>query len=125
MKLVALLLLCGLALFSGQQGPQREGNFDIRFEPTAVLQANAPIPFQITVKDALKKPLIGAKVTLQVEMLDHTRVRVYKTSTLDAGIYIAQPVFPVAGEWNVYVEVRRENQMSARTIQFSVPNSAQ
>ena len=124
MKLVTLLL-CASALLVGQQGPEKDGNFDIRFEPTAVLQAQAPIPFQIAVKDGLKKPLVGATVILQIELLDHTRVKVYKTSSLDPGIYIAQPVFPVPGEWNVYVEVRRDNQMSARTIQFSVPRSGQ
>lgn len=117
------LLLCAVGLLFAQQGEERAGNFDIRFEPTAKLQTGVRVPFQITVNDALKKPLVDAKVTLQIEMLDHTRVKVFPALALDAGTYVAKPVFPVAGEWSVYVEVRRNNEMSARTIQFSVADS--
>lgn len=105
----------------GQQGPEQNGNFDIRFEPWAKLQTGVQVPFQIIVKDSLNKPLTEAKVTLQIEMLDHTRVRVFPAPSINPGVYMAKPVFPVAGEWSVYVEVHRENQMSARTVQFSVP----
>ena len=122
-KFVALLL-CGFGLVLAQEGAERNGNFDIRFEPTAKLQNAVPIPFQVTVKDALNKPVVGAKVTLQIEMLDHTRVNVYPAAGLNPGVYVAKPVFPVAGEWNVYVEVHRSNEMSARTIQFSVADTA-
>ncbi len=120
MKFVALLL-CAFGLLRAQQGPERNGNFDIRFEPWAKLQTGVQVPFQITVKDSLSKPLIGAKVTLQIEMLDHTRVKVFPAPSINPGVYMAKPIFPVAGDWNVYVEVRRANQMSARTIEFSVP----
>ncbi len=116
--------LCGFGLLLAQQGPERDGNFDIRFEPTAKLQTGVQVPFQINVKDARKQPPIGAKVTLQIEMLDHSRVKVFAAPALNPGVYIAKPVFPTAGDWNVYVEVRRSNEMSSRTIQFSVADSA-
>lgn len=116
MKFAALSLCVLGALFA----QEREGNFDIRFEPTAILQTGAPVPFRIDVKDDLHKALIQAKVTLQIEMTDHSHVQVFPATAMDPGIYIAKPVFPEAGEWSVYVEVRRNNEMSARTIQFNV-----
>lgn len=124
-KRIALLFgLVGLLL-----AQEREGNFGIRFEPTAVLQTGAPIPFQITVQNADHKPLIDAKVTLQIETANHTHVKVFPAPAADQranpGVYIAKPVFDVAGEWEVYVEVRRQSgrwdEMSARTIQYNVP----
>jgi hypothetical protein len=122
----AALLICVLSFAAAQE---RDGNFSIRFEPTAVLQTDAPIPFQITVHDADHKPLADAKVTLQIETANHGDVKVFPAPPLDQraspGIYIAKPVFPHSGEWNVYVEVHRQNgrwdEMSARTIQFNVP----
>ncbi|MBV8729457.1 MAG: FixH family protein [Acidobacteriia bacterium] len=123
---LAALFLCAL---TGALTQQREGNFNIRFEPTAVLQTGAPIPFQITVNDANHKALADAKVTLQIETANHTNVKVFPAPPADQranpGIYIAKPVFPSAGEWSIYVEVHHQNgpsdEMSARTIQFSVP----
>ncbi len=102
----------------------REGNFGIRFEPQVVLQANAPIPFEIQVKDDLHRPLTDAKVTLQIEtQQQHTQVVVFKASATAPGTYIAKPIFPASGAWSVYVEVRRGTEMSARTIDFSVADS--
>jgi hypothetical protein len=120
MKTLALLLCAAGLLIAAE----REGNFTIRFEPMAVLQANAPIPFQITVTDALQKPLIQANVTLQIETVDHKNVKVFKAPALGNGLYMAKPVFPVAGDWNVYVEAHRSGAMSARTIQFNIPETA-
>ena len=117
MKLI-LLALCVLGVSLAQE---REGNFNIRFEPKAKLQTGVQVPFEIDVKDALKKPLPDAKVTLEIEMTDHSRVQVFPAPAVSPGVYIAKPLFPVSGEWNVYVEVRRDNEMTARTIQFSVP----
>ena len=106
----------------------REGNFNIRIEPTANLQTGAQIPFSIQVSDALHKPLPSAKVTLQIEKVvpetekdQDKHVKVYPAPALDPGTYIAKPVFPEAGQWNLYVEVRRADQLSSRTIQFNIP----
>jgi hypothetical protein len=124
-KFIALLLIgAGLTL-----GQTRDGNFHIRFEPTAVLQTGAPIPFEITVTDTDHKPLPDAKVTLQIETTNHTHVKVFPAPAADPranpGVYVAKAEFDVAGEWNVYVEVRRQNgrweEVSARTIQYNVP----
>lgn len=126
MKWLALLLfVCGLTL-AQELAP---ANFNIRFEPTAKLQTEAPIPFQITVTDALHNPVIGATVTLQIETPQHTNVKVFKAPALDQianpGVYVAKPVFGQPGTWNVYVEARRNNRMTARTIEFSVPRSTE
>lgn len=120
------MLVCLAGLLFAQE---RDGNFSIRFEPTAVLQTGAPIPFQITVHDADHKPLIDAKVTLQIETLNGAHVKVFPAPPVDQraepGVYVAKPVFDVPGEWNVHVEVHHQNgswdEMSARTIQYSVP----
>jgi uncharacterized GH25 family protein len=115
-KLAALLLLgSSLTLLA-----QREGNFVIRFEPKAILQTGVPVPFEIDVNDDLGKPLTEAKVTLQIDTADHKDVKVFKAPAVSPGVYIAKPVFSSAGQWNVYVEVRHDDRMSARTIQFNV-----
>jgi hypothetical protein len=119
----AVLLLLAAGLIIAQE--QHEGNFAIRFEPKAVLQTGAPIPFQIEVTNALHQPLIQAKVMLQIETAEHTSVKAFNAPAVSPGVYIAKPVFPDAGQWNVYVEVKRGDAISARTIQYYVPESAQ
>ena len=116
------LLFCFAALLTAQTRP---GNFDIRFEPTARLQTGADIPFQITVNDALHKPLVDAKVTLQIETPQHEHVQVYKAPAINPGVYMAKPVFPEPGAWSILVEVHRADQVSARTIEFNVPRTAE
>ena len=120
----AIVLLCGMGLLFaqqvGQQGPEKQGDFDIRVEPTAKLQTGVQVPFQVTVKDALQKPLIQAAVTLQIETPDHMHTKVFKAPAISPGVYIAKPVFPSAGDWNIYVEARRGSEMSARNFQFTV-----
>jgi hypothetical protein len=113
-----VLLLCALGLLVAQE---REGSFDIRFEPDAKLQTGIDIPFRITVKDSLRNPLTGAKVTLQIETADHQNVKLYPAPAVQAGVYVAKPVFTAAGQWNVDVVVRRSGARSTRTIQFNVP----
>ena len=122
MKIAAILLcVSGLLLLAQQPPPELAGNFDIRFEPTAKLQTGVQVPFRISVKNDLNNPVVDAKVTLQIAMLDGTHVQVFPAPAISPGVYIAKPIFPLAGEWNVYVEVHRRDKMSARTIQFSVP----
>jgi hypothetical protein len=111
-----LLLVLAFALFG-----QREGNFGIRVEPRVVLQTGVDIPFDITVNDSLRKPVADAKVTLQISSADSRNVKVFRATSTAAGQYIAKPVFPSPGEWTVYVEVRRNDQVSSRTTQFNVP----
>jgi hypothetical protein len=113
------LLLCSLGLLCGQQ--PREGNFEIRFEPDAKLQTGAQIPIQIMVKDARQQPVSEAKVTLQIETTDHLKTKVFRAPGTDRGVYLAKPVFPSAGEWTVTVEVRRNDTLSSKTEQYSVP----
>ncbi len=111
-------MLCAIGLLAAVE---REGNFNIRFEPTAKLQTGVEVPFEIHINDALHKPLIDATVTLQIEMPDHTHTNTFRAPAISPGVYMAKPIFPLAGEWNVYVEAHRNSEMSARTIEFNVP----
>ena len=115
------LLLCATALAWPQV---REGNFSIRFAPDADLQANAEVPFHIHVLDDLRKPLMNAQVTLQIETAQHTQVKIFRAPQIEPGVYLAKPVFPFAGQWIVYVEVHHDGEVSARTIEHSVPETA-
>ncbi len=111
-----------LLALAGMAGPQlRNANFDIFFEPTAVLQSGTEIRFDITVKDALHNPVHGAQVTLQVETPEHEHTKVYRATEMQPGLYMAKPVFPEKGRWEVYVEARRDDEMSARTTEYYVP----
>ena len=116
MRLFTLVFFCAGALLLAQ----KEGNYTIRFEPKAILQTDVPVPFEIDVTNDLRKPLIDAKVTLQIETTDQRLLKVFQASAVSPGVYIAKPVFPESGEWSVYVEVRRNDQLSARTLKFTV-----
>jgi hypothetical protein len=118
-RLLAIVLLC-----APLANPfEKEGNFGIRFEPMAVLQAGVPVPFHIHVEDALHKPVTDAKVTLQIETAEHKEVQKFKAPGIGEGVYVAKPVFPEAGEWNVLVEVYRDDQVSARSITYEVADA--
>jgi acetylornithine deacetylase/succinyl-diaminopimelate desuccinylase-like protein len=117
-KAAALLLLAATTLIPAE----REGNFTIRFEPKAILQTGTPVPFEIDVNDSLHKPVQQATVTLQIETPEHKNVKLFRAPASEPGVYVAKPVFPESGEWNVYVEVRLADQLSSRMIQFNVAN---
>jgi hypothetical protein len=115
-KPLCLVLALGLTAFAG-----REGNFVVRFEPKAILQTEVQVPFEITVMNDLKQPLHEAKVTLQIVTKDHQKVKVFKAPEVTAGLYLAKPVFPEAGAWSVSVEVHRNDQVTLRTLEYTVP----
>jgi len=115
---VALLLLCSLTLFAQRV---HNGNFTIRFEPTAILQSKAPIPFQIHVTDPDHHPVIGATAEMDIEMTDHTHAQSFKAPYISPGLFMAKPIFPVPGHWNVEVVVRRSDQESDVSLDFNVP----
>ena len=99
---------------------ERDGNFTIRFEPTVVLQAQTEVPFSIVVTDPLRKPVERARVTLQIKNQYGMEVKDFKATMTGPGSYVAKPVFATGGEWSVYVEVRRDQDLSARNILFQV-----
>ena len=96
----------------------------MRFEPIAVLQAKVSVPFRINVVDAIGKPLTYASVDLEIARLDGSQPAKFKAPAEDEirmpGVYIAKPIFPESGQWNVTARVERQNLESNRTIQFSV-----
>ena len=111
-----------LAIFSATVAPaqERDGNFTIRFEPTVVLQAQTEVPFSIVVIDPLRKPVDHARVTLQIKSHDGMDVKDFRATMTGPGSYVAKPVFASGGAWSVYVEVRRDQDLSARNIMFQV-----
>ena len=119
-KFLALLFVSA-GLLTAQS---REGNFTIRFEPDVMLEANVAVPFSIHVTDDRHRPVQYAAVTLQIETEQDKEVQVFKAPFTADGVYIAKPLFPASGHWKVYVEVHQNNLMSARTIDFFVPETA-
>ena len=117
---VLLCVFLGLAANVPSGAQERDGDFTIRFEPTAKLQSKTEVPFQITVIDSRQRPVEHATVMLQIKDKDNMNVRDFKTIMTAPGVYLAKPVFSAAGAWSVYVEVRREGLMTARTIEFTV-----
>ena len=116
MKVAACLLLAAGLLASAE----REGNFTIRFEPKAILQTGVPVPFEISVTDSRRNPVAQAQVKLYIETADGRNRKPFPAPTTTAGVYLAKPVFPEAGDWNVDVEVRRNDQFTSRSLQFNV-----
>jgi len=114
------LFLCAFGLVFAEQSPDREGNFDIRIEPTAKVQTGVQVPFQIKVNDSLNKPVFDAKVTMRIENANHTETQTFKAPAINPGVYVAKPVFPAAGDWTASVEVRRSDQVSTRSISVAV-----
>ncbi len=116
MKIFAFMfLVLGLAF------GQRDANFNIRFEPTAVLQTGAPVPFRVQIDDARHQPVRGAKVTLEISTKEPTDTKVLPATETDPGTYIAKPDFPHSGTWSVYVEAERAGAKSTRTKDVLVP----
>lgn len=116
MKVAACLLLAAGLLGSAE----REGNFTIRFEPKAILQTGAAIPFEISVTDPHRNPVAQAAVKLYIETVDGRERKAFPAPTITTGVYLAKPVFPEAGDWKIDVEVRRNDQLSTRSLQFNV-----
>ncbi|MGH8164743.1 MAG: FixH family protein [Rhodanobacteraceae bacterium] len=123
MKFLALAV-CATGLAFAQNWPVRPANLTIRFAPATELMSGVPIPFKIQVTDPLHKPVVQAKVTLEIHRPDRTKTAVFKAPAIDRGVYMAKPVFPSPGTWEVYVEVRWEDQHGGRTIKYNVPRSA-
>ena len=119
MKHFCSLLLAVLSV-SVASPQERDGNFTIRFEPTVVLQSQTEVPFSIVVIDPLRKAVDHARVTLQIKNHYGMDVKDFKATMTGPGSYVAKATFPNAGEWSVYVEVRRDQDLSARTILFQV-----
>jgi hypothetical protein len=114
---VAALLLVAAGLLTPAD---REGNFTIRFEPKAVLQTGVAIPFEISVSDNRHQPVAQATVKLSIEKADQSNQQVFRAPSVSAGVYLAKPIFREAGNWSVNVEVRRSDQLTSRTLEFSV-----
>lgn len=122
MKLLSVTL-CATGLLFAQNWPVRPANLTIRFEPATELVSGVPIPFKIQITDPRHKPVLQAKVTLGIHRPNETTTKVFKASAIDPGVYMAKPVFPSPGTWDVYVEVRWQDQQGGRTIEYNVPRN--
>jgi hypothetical protein len=98
-----------------------EGNYKIRFEPTAKLQTGAEIPFTIRVTDSRLQPMTSAKVRVICRLTDDPSNDVQAEGHLvTAGTYLAKPEFPKAGTWEVRVEVTWNDKTSSRSVQYNI-----
>jgi hypothetical protein len=73
------------------------------------------------INDARHQPVRGAKVTLEISTKEPTDTKILPATETDGGTYIAKPIFPHSGAWNVYVEVERAGAKSTRTKEVLVP----
>jgi YtkA-like len=113
--LLAILFVAGLVL--AQDPP---ANFRIRFEPTAKLQTGVQVPFEINILDAHDQPVREAKVLLICTQSENDPGISAEGKAVSPGVYIAKPVFPKTGTWNVQVRARREGRESNRVAQFNI-----
>jgi hypothetical protein len=116
--LILGLLGIGLALAAPDV---KEGNFTIRFEPSAKLQTNVEVPFDVRITDDRNNPLqSNAKVELAIAPENQAPVKTVKAWFVQPGLFIAKPVFPYDGQWAVTVTARINDRVTARTITFTV-----
>jgi nitrogen fixation protein FixH len=117
-NLLALALCVFGLLFAAEE---KEGNFTIRFEPTAKLQTNVEVPFTVRVTDDLGKPLQqNDRVEMSIAPENQATVKTIKAWFVAPGEFIAKPVFPLDGQWAVTVTARRQDRVTRRTITFAV-----
>jgi hypothetical protein len=98
----------------------QEGNYKIRFEPTAKLQTGTRVPIEVTVTDDLLKPLINAKVLLTCTEVTGGAEFEAEAKATTPGTYVAKAVFPKTGTWSIRALVTRNDKRSSRVIQFTV-----
>jgi hypothetical protein len=113
--LLALFFAAGLVV--AQDPP---ANFRIRFEPTAKLQTGVQVPFEIHILDAHDQPVREAKVLLVCTQSEGDPGISTEGKAISPGLYVAKPVFPKTGTWNVQVRARREGRESNRVVQFNI-----
>jgi hypothetical protein len=112
-----LALFFAAALVVAQDPP---ANFRIRFEPTAKLQTGVQVPFEIHILDAHDQPVQEAKVLLICTQAADDPGVTAEGKAVSPGMYVAKPIFPKTGTWNVLVRARREGRESNRVMQFNV-----
>jgi nitrogen fixation protein FixH len=121
MSAVKLLILFICLLGFTIAADEKEGNFTIRFEPTAKLQTNVQVPFEIRVMDDRQKPLQrNDSVELSFAPQNQENGKTVKAWFVQPGLFIAKPVFPADGQWVITVIARREDRVTRRTIMFAV-----
>jgi hypothetical protein len=117
-RLLALILCISGLLFAANEV---EGNFTIRFEPTAKLQTGVEVPFTVHVTDDRKRPLEqNAHVEMAIAPENREPIKTIRAWYVGPGEFIAKPVFPSEGQWTLTVTARRANQVTTRAITFSV-----
>jgi nitrogen fixation protein FixH len=116
-KILALILCLAGLLAAADDKP---GDFTIRFEPTAKLQTNVEVPFEVHVTDSRKRPLPQGQVELSISPVDKPTAETVKAWFVQPGLFIAKPKFPSDGQWSVTVKAKLGTLVSTRTIEFTV-----
>jgi hypothetical protein len=115
---ILALFLCFVGLLAA--AADQPGDFTIRFEPTAKLQTNVEVPFEVHVTDSRKRPLPQGQVELSISPVDKPTAETVKAWFVQPGLFIAKPKFPSDGQWSVTVKAKLGTLVSTRTIEFTV-----
>jgi hypothetical protein len=117
-----VLILCLFGLALALAAPDvKEGNFTIRFEPSAKLQTNVEVPFDVRITDDRGNPLLrNAKVEMAIAPEHKEPMKTIKAWFVQPGLFIAKPVFPSDGQWDVTVTTSINDRVTTRTITFTV-----
>jgi hypothetical protein len=115
---ILALFLCFVGLLAA--AADQPGDFTIRFEPTAKLQTNVEVPFDVHVTDSRNRPLPQGHVELSISPVDKPIVETVKAWFVQPGLFIAKPKFPSDGQWSVTVKAKLGNLVTTRTIEFTV-----
>lgn len=120
MKRLVLSLLSCLLFSSLVAKAEREGNFKIRFEPTALLQTGVEVPFEVKVWDVRQQPATDVRVIVAISRPNEERSLKSDALRVGTGVYVAKPMFPSAGQWNVEVRVRKDDTVTTKVMSFNV-----
>lgn len=98
-----------------------KADWKISVEPKGALKAQAPVPVQVSIKDAKGAPVSGATVEMVLTMveMDHGETKV-PAKQVKPGVYEGKPSFMMDGKWNIEVRAKKGSASSTMKQQVSV-----
>ena len=96
-------------------------DWKISLKPRADLKADAPVPVEVTVKDAKGAPVDGAQVQLVLTMveMDHGASK-FDATQVRPGVYEAKPKFMMGGKWNIEMRAKKGSDSATAKQQVEV-----